>query len=161
MTLTTMDEDLCAILEPNVSTTRQRIKALKVFQRAGIPTVVWLCPILPFLNDTEENIRCLVDACGDAGVRGILHFGMGMTLREGNREYFYQQLDRHFPGLKRQYMQRYGNAYELLSPNAARLEQVFRESCDKYGICRDNEVIFSYLTSFPEREDAQQLSLFD
>ena len=161
MTLTTVDEELCAVLEPNVSTTRQRIEALKALQRAGIPTVVWLCPILPFLNDTEENIRGIVEACAGAGVRGIIHFGMGLTLREGNREYFYENLDRYFPGLKERYIRRHGNAYEILSPNAVHLEQVFRESCDRYGICRDNAAIFSYLASFPEAEDAGQLSLFD
>ena len=160
MTLTTMEEDLCRILEPNVSTTLQRIAALKVFQCAGIPTVVWLCPIVPFLNDTEENIRGIVEACADAGVQGIIHFGMGLTLREGNREYFYAQLDRHFPGLKREYIRRYGNAYEILSPRAEYLERVFRESCDKYGISRDNDQIFSYLSSFQE-EEAEQISLFD
>lgn len=161
MTLTTMDENLCRILEPNVSTTQQRIAALKALQRAGIPTVVWLCPIVPFLSDTEENIRCLVDACADAGVRGIIHFGMGMTLREGNREYFYSQLDRHFPGLKERYIRTYGNAYEIPSPRAAQLEQIFREYCDRYGICRDNDPLFSYLSVLEEKEDCQQLSLFD
>lgn len=159
MTLTTADEDLCRILEPNVSTTAQRVTALKRLQQAGIPTVVWLCPILPFLNDTPENIRSIVTACADTGVKGILHFGMGMTLREGNREYYYAQLDRHFPGLKEQYIRTYGNAYELASPRAAQLEQVFREECDKYGIWRDNHRIFHYLSEFEEKSD--QLSLFD
>ena len=161
MTLTTMNEALCRILEPNVSTTQQRIAALNAFQRAGIPTVVWLCPILPFLNDTEENIRGIVEACAGTGVQGIVHFGMGLTLREGNREYFYGQLDRHFPGLKERYIRTYGNAYEILSPKAARLEQVFREHCDQYGICRDNDRIFAYLSAFEEKRDVQQLSLFD
>lgn len=160
MTLTTMDEDLCRILEPNVSTTRQRIAALKAFQQARIPTVVWMCPILPFLNDTEENICGIVDACADTGVWGIVHFGMGLTLRDGNRAYFYEKLDRHFPGLKEQYIRTYGNAYEIPSPRADRLEQLFRECCDKYGICRDNDRIFAYLSSLPEREN-MQLSLFD
>lgn len=161
MTLTTMEEPLCRILEPNVSTTRQRIAALKAFQHAGVPTVVWLCPVLPFLNDTEENIRGIVEACADAGVWGILHFGMGLTLREGNREYFYRQLDRHFPGLKMQYIRTYGNAYEILSPRADRLEQIFRETCDQYGICRDNRKIFAWLSAFEEKQAACQLSWFD
>lgn len=161
MTLTTMDERLCRILEPNVSTTRQRIAALKAFQKAGIPAVVWLCPILPFLNDTEENIRGIVEACAESGVRGIIHFGMGMTLREGNREYFYDQLDAYFPGLKEEYIRKFGNVYEILSPRAARLEQVFRECCEQYDICWDNDQIFSYLSSFPETENCKQLSLFD
>ncbi|MBQ6719038.1 MAG: radical SAM protein [Oscillospiraceae bacterium] len=161
MTLTTMDEKICRILEPNVCTTQQRISALKVFQCAGIPTVVWLCPIVPFLNDTEENICGIVDACAGAGVRGILHFGMGMTLRDGNREYFYARLDRHFPGLKEQYIRTYGNAYELPSPHAARLEALFRERCDKYGIWRNNNQIFSYLSAFEEKQTNYQMSLFD
>ena len=158
MTMTTADEDLCKILEPGVCTTKQRAAALKEFQKAGIPTVVWLCPILPFLNDTEENIRKIVDYCADAGVKGIIHFGMGLTLREGNREYFYGALDRHFPGLKVRYIQTYGNAYELPSPNAARLERIFRAECDKYGIWHDNDRIFRYLNELEEK--LEQMSLF-
>ena len=110
ITLTTYDEGLCRLIEPNVSTTAQRIAALRAFQEAGIPTVVWLCPILPFINDTEENIRGLLDACIDTGVKGILNFGMGVTLRSGDREYFYSQLDRKFPGVKERYIRTYGNA---------------------------------------------------
>lgn len=159
MTLTTFDENLCRILEPNVATTQKRIAALKAFQAAGIPTVVWLCPILPFLNDTEENLRGILNACADAGVKGIIHFGMGVTLREGNREYFYQQLDRHFPGMKEQYIRTYGNAYEIPSPNSRNLEAIFREFCDSHGIMRDNNEIFHYLAELEETNE-EQLSLF-
>ena len=86
MTLTTYDEDLCRKIEPNVCTTRERVAALKKLNEAGIPTVVWLCPILPFINDTEENIRGILEYCIEAKVYGIICFGMGLTLREGNRE---------------------------------------------------------------------------
>lgn len=158
MTLTTADDDLCRILEPGVCPTSCRVKVLKEFQKVGIPTVVWLCPILPFLNDTEENIRQIVGYCGQAGVKGIIHFGMGLTLREGNREYFYEQLDRWFPGLKERYIRTYGTAYEILSPNAGALEAVFRTECDKYGIWRRNDRIFRYLSEFEEKET--QMSLF-
>lgn len=112
MTLTTYDEDLCRIVEPNVSTTRERFEALMQLREAGIPTIVWLSPILPFINDTEENIRGILHYCIEAGVRGIICFGMGVTLREGDREYFYQALDRHFPGLRKEYVRSFGNAYE-------------------------------------------------
>ena len=158
MTLTTAEDDLCRVLEPGVCPTSRRVAALKAFQRAGIPTVVWLCPILPFLNDNEENICTIVNACADAGVKGIIHFGMGLTLREGNREYFFAQLDRHFPGRKEQYIRAYGNAYECASPNAHHLEQVFGRECDKFGIWRENDKIFRYLSEFEER--SQQMSLF-
>ena len=100
MTLTTYDDDLCRILEPNVCNTKRRIEVLEAMRDRGIPTVVWLTPILPFINDTEENIRAILDACIRADVKAIVCFGMGVTLREGDREYFYAALDRHFPGLK-------------------------------------------------------------
>ena len=83
---------------------------------------------------------------------------LGMTLREGNREYFYEQLDRHFPGLKERYIRAYGNGYEILSPRARQLEQVFRAECDKYGIWYDNHRIFRYLSEFEEK--TEQTSLF-
>lgn len=153
MTLTTWDDSLCRILEPNVSTTRERVAALREFRDAGIPTVVWLCPVLPFLNDTPENIRSIVDACADAQVKGIIHFGMGLTLRDGNREYFYAALDRHFPGLKNRYIHAYGNAYELPSPRAEELERVFREACRSHRIWQDNHRIFSYLAQFEEKTE--------
>lgn len=158
MTLTTMDESLCRIVEPNVCTTARRMEVLKAFQQAGIPTVVWLCPILPFLNDTPENIRGIVEGCASAGVKGIIHFGMGLTLRDGNREYFYAQLDRHFPGLKDEYIRRYGNAYEIASPRSRELERVFRTECEKYGIWQDNSRIFDDMMTYEEKSG--QLSLF-
>ena len=129
MSLTNCDEELERFLEPNVCSSRRRIQALKEFQRAGVPTVVWLCPVIPFLNDTEENIRCLVEACADTGVKGIIQFGMGLTLREGNREYFYTHLDRRYPGLKERYIHTYGNAYELPSPREGQLLRLFHETC--------------------------------
>ena len=158
MTLTTMDDDLSRLLEPNVCTTRRRLQVLEACRLAGIPTVVWLCPLVPFLNDTEENLLAVLDGCRDAGVKGIIHFGMGLTLREGNREYFYAQLDRHFPGLKDRYICTYGPAYEVLSPNAPRLERLFREKCGEYGILHSNQQLFHYLRTLDEKEE--QLSLF-
>ena len=158
MTLTTSDDDLCRILEPNVCVTSRRIDVLKRFRDAGIPTVVWLCPILPFLNDTPENILGILDACSEAGVRGIINFGMGLTLREGNREYFYEKLDRHFPGLKQRYIEAYGNAYELASPRSGELTELFHETCEKLGIWHNHDRIFSFLSTLEEKE--VQMSLF-
>ncbi|MCI7796526.1 MAG: radical SAM protein, partial [Lachnospiraceae bacterium] len=111
MTLTTFDENLCMILEPHVCTTTRRLEVLNILKTEGIPTIVWLTPILPFINDTEDNIRSLLEECGKAGVYGIITFGIGLTLRDGDRQYFYQKLDRHFPGMKERYIRTYGNAY--------------------------------------------------
>ena len=158
MTLTTYDEGLCRFVEPNVATTAQRVAALKEFQKAGIPTVVWLSPILPFLNDTEENLRGILDCCVDAGVKGIINFGMGLTLRDGDREYFYAQLDKRYPGLKERYIRTYGNAYELPSPRSRELLRIFHDTCEQAGIWHDNDRIFRYMSTLEEKED--QLRLF-
>lgn len=158
MTLTTYDERLCRMVEPNVSTTCQRAEALRKFRDAGIPTVVWLSPLLPWLNDTPENILGILEYCRGAGVKGIINFGMGLTLRDGDREYYYAALDRHFPGLKQRYIQTYGNAYELPSPNSQALWQLFHEKCEQYGIWHDNDRIFSYMMTFEEKE--KQMSFF-
>ena len=160
MTLTTWEESLCRILEPNVSITAERFAALMKLKEAGIPTVVWLCPILPFLNDTAENINRLLDCCEQAGVRGIVQFGMGVTLRQGNREYFYRQLDRHFPGLKERYISTYGNAYVLESPNSRDLLELLHRRCRDAGILHDNSSVFRYLQEM-EIKQPQQMSLYE
>jgi DNA repair photolyase len=161
MTLTTYDEDVCKKIEPNVSTTRERFDALMQLRESGIPTVVWLCPVLPFINDTAENITGILDYCIEAKVYGIICFGMGLTLREGNREYFYRQLDRHFPGMKERYMQAYGDRYQLGSPNNDKLMKLFRQTCEQHGIVHDSGQIFQYLNTFEEKQSNRQLSLFD
>lgn len=161
MTLTTYGDGLCRILEPNVAPTSRRIAALKQFRDAGIPTVVWLCPILPYINDTRENIQGLLDSCIDAGVKGILCFNMGLTLREGSREYFYTKLDMHFPGMKQRYIREFGNRYEINSPRNAELMNLFHETCQQAGILHDVHQIFSYLHEFEEKEESTQISFFD
>ncbi len=158
MTLTTYDDELCSILEPNVCNTKRRIEVLGEMQKRGIPTIVWITPILPFINDTEENVMQILDACADVGVKGIIDFGMGLTLREGDREYYYAALDRHFPGLKQKYIERYGNAYELPSPNARRLLQLLKEKCEENGMLYKPEDCFTYMNELPEKYE--QMSLF-
>ena len=161
MTLTTADEALCKLVEPNVSTTKQRFEALKILRDNNIPTVVWLCPVLPYINDTEDNIRRILDMCVEAKVRGIICFGTGLTLREGNREYFYRQLDKSFPGLKERYIREYGNQYVINSPKSAELMRLFHRTCEQNGIMHDNDLIFEYLSQFEEKNAPQQLSLWD
>lgn len=160
MTITTYDDALCRILEPCVAPTSARLAALHACRKRGIPTVVWLTPLLPYINDTPENLRSILRACRDAGVWGILSFGMGLTLREGNREYYYRKLNQHFPGLKEQYQRVYGNAYELPSPHAGDLYRIFWEDCCRYGICTDQQQIFAYLHAFEDKQAGVQLSLF-
>ena len=158
MTLTTSDEELCRIVEPGVCTTRRRFETLCTLRDNGIPTVVWLSPILPYINDTRANLAGILKYCIRAGVRGIICFGMGLTLREGNREYFYAALDQHFPGLRARYQREYGNAYVLNSPHDRELMQLFHAVCGKYGIMHDNEQIFAYLQELPE--PYEQMTLF-
>ena len=159
MTLTTYDEDLCSIVEPNVETTYERFRALEILRDNGIPTVVWLCPILPFINDTEENIRGILDYCVRAKVKGIINFDMGVTLRDGNREYFYKKLDEHFPGLKEKYIRMYGNSYQLSSPNSRQLNMIYKSECIKNGIMCDVNECFEYLNKYEDKYGGEQISL--
>lgn len=160
MTMTTYDEDLCRILEPRVCTTKRRFEVLEILRDSGIPTVVWMTPILPFINDTKENIEGLLDYCVRARVYGIITFGMGVTLREGDREYFYQKLDEHFPGMKSKYHRKYGYAYEIASDHNRELMSILRKTCAQHGIKCDADEIFHYLGEFPENKGYEQLSLF-
>ena len=160
MTLTTADENLCRIIEPNVCPTKERFEALKTLRDNGIPTVVWLCPILPYINDTPENIVSILQMCIEAQVRGVICFGMGLTLRDGSREYFYRQLDRHFPGLKERYIREYGDRYEVPSPRSDELMRLFHQTCGQNGIMHDNNEIFADLSRFEEKEPFEQLSLW-
>ena len=161
MTMTTYDEELCKKIEPGVSTTKERFEVLKQLRDAGIPTVVWLCPILPFINDTEENISGILEYCKETEVYGVICFGMSLTLREGNREYFYQQLEQIFPQLKEKYVKTYGNQYQISSPRNYELMNLFHQKCRRYGLVHNNQQIFEYLNAFEEKQEYRQLSLFD
>jgi len=160
ITLTTYDERLCSILEPHVASSIKRYETLKTLKENGIPTVVWLGPTLPFINDTPENLNGLLNYCIDAQVYGIICWGFGLTLREGNREYYYQKLDEHFPGLKEKYIKTYGNSYEVRSPNNEQLTKLFQELCSKHGIVIGNQKLFQYMGSLDNDTDSGQLSLF-
>ena len=160
ITLTTFDEKLCKILEPNVCTTKERFETLKILKDRGIKTIVWLCPILPFINDTAENLEGILGYCVEAGVYGILCFGMGMTLREGDREYYYKMLDKHFPLLSRQYEKKYGNSYALTSPKNDELMAIFRKTCEAHNIVYGNDKLFKYMATLEEKNENKQMELF-
>lgn len=160
MTLTTYDEELCKILEPNVSTTKERFEVLKIMRDNNIPTVVWLSPILPYINDTEENIRGILNYCVEAKVKGIICFGMGLTLREGNREYFYKKLDENFKGLKDKYIKDYGYSYEIVSKNNNRLMKIIKDTCKEHNIMINIDECFKYLHEFEVKEKYKQMELF-
>ncbi len=159
MTLTTYDDDLCKKLEPNVCNTKRRIEVLAKMQERGIPTIVWLTPILPFINDSEENVLAILEACSGVGVKGIIDFGMGLTLREGDREYYYAALDKHFPGMKMKYITTYGNAYELPSPNSDKLLKLLHSYCKEKGMMSNPYECFKFINELPDKYP--QMSLFD
>lgn len=159
MTLTTADDGLCRILEPNVCNTKRRIEVLEEMRKNGIPTIVWLTPILPFINDTENNITVILNECVRVGVKGSIDFGMGLTLREGDREYYYAALDKYFPGMKECYIKRYGNAYELPSPNAKKLTGIFQRICKDNGILSTPDECFRFMQELPDKYP--QMSIFD
>jgi DNA repair photolyase len=160
ITLTTYDEQLCGIIEPNISTTKERFNVLKIMRDNNIKTIVWLSPILPFINDTKKNLTGILNYCVEAKVYGIICFGMGLTLREGDREYFYKNLDKHFPGLKEKYQKKYGNNYILTSDNNKGLTEIFNRECDENNIIHDADELFNYMRTFEGKNRKEQLELF-
>ncbi len=158
--LSTYDDELCKIIEPNVCTTKERLKALKILKENGIPTTVWLMPFLPYINDNEDNLRKLLEGCIEAGVKGILCFGFGLTIRDGNREYLYSQFDKHFKGMSKIYEKKYGGTYSINSDNNDLLYKIFKETCIENDIMYKPKEIFKYLKEFEDKNSCTQMSLF-
>lgn len=168
MTLTTADDELCKILEPGVCPTSRRVQVLRECKERGIPTVVWLSPLLPFINDTRENIDAIFGFCAEAGVKAILCFGIGLTLREGNREYFYAALERaalrdsRFAGMKERYQKTFGYSYMATSPRDKELMARLARLCEESGIMLGTDSVFKWMEDFPAaaQGDPMQPELF-
>ncbi|MBR3763926.1 MAG: radical SAM protein [Clostridia bacterium] len=133
ITITCAEDDLCRLIEPHVSASSERFAALRTLADVGIYAGVWLNPVLPFLTDTEENIRSIVRRTAENGGRFVVCF-FGMTLRTGNREYYFDALQRHFPGVREKYLRAYGNAYEIPARDPEGLYAAFTDECRKHGL---------------------------
>lgn len=159
MTLTTYDEQLCKYIEPNVCSTRERYETLKILRDNNIPTVVWIAPILPYINDTKENIQGLLNYCKELHVKGIVCYGIGVTLREGNRQFFYQKLDAYFPGTRELYERKFSNNYYCASDNEDYFMRIIKKFCDDNNILLNQEV-FDYMYEYVDQQAGYQLELF-
>ena len=132
-TITTADDDLAAKLEPGAPLPSERYRAMRALAEAGIRTGVTMMPILPFIEDTEENIIHILELASESGATYILPW-FGMTLRTGSREYYYAKLDQLFPGVKKKYIQHFGYRYECNAPNWRKLNEMFQKLVDKYSL---------------------------
>ena len=157
ITLTTADDELCRIIEPNVALTSRRVEVLKKLDENGIPSVVWLSPILPYINDGEDNINSILDYCIDANVRGVLNLNMGFSLRKGNREYFFNKLDEHFPGLKERYVEEFGDSNFIYGKNHGKLKGIIKSRCQEHGMLYKQDDIFDYVRKFPSKSVQSKL----
>lgn len=151
LTITTADDGLSKKLEARSPATSYRFKALEELAKNNIYCGVTFMPVLPFINDTEDNITRIVEMSANAGAKYIIGW-MGMTLREGQREYYYKKLDQFFPGIKEKYIKTFGNNYSCNSPHSESLYQLFNEKCKQYGIA-------TRMKFYQPREE-EQLSLF-
>lgn len=152
LTITTADDNLARLIEPSAPEPSRRFDALQTLAREGIYTGILLMPVLPFVTDTPRNIETVIQKGKEAGVQYIL-FWPGMTLREGQREYYYRELDRKFPGKKEKYLKQYGDSYQCSAPGAEMLAKVFYKACEKAGIS-------TRMKFYEEPAEDNQLSLF-
>lgn len=157
ITITTCDDELCKKLEPNVAISSKRFAAVKELSDHGIFAGILLMPVLPFLEDNEENIRDIIRFAYESGAK-FIYPAFGVTLRQNQRLWYYKKLDEHFPALKQKYIMQYGNAYECRSPKAKELWQLFKKECDSLGMLyRMGDIIKGYKQGYGDT----QLSLFD
>ena len=150
-TVITTDDALAGIIEPGAPSPSRRFGAIETLSKAGIYTGITMMPLLPFITDTEENVNDIVRKAKDSGAKYIIPL-FGMSIRQGQREYYYQKLAEHFPGLKSRYEKRYGMRYQCSSPDHDRLGKIFLEACDKKGLRPGME--------FYQPEDNRQPTLF-
>ncbi len=157
ITITAYYDELSKKIEPYAPITSKRFESLKKLSDAGIYSGIVLMPMLPFINDNEENIINIVDEANKCGVKFIYpHFWV--TLRDNQREYFYNMLDKNFEGLKERYISTYKNKYNCFSPNYKKLNGLFRKRCDEYGILHNmNDIVKGYKLGYA----SEQLNLFD
>lgn len=150
-TITTASDELSRKIEPNVCASSERLKAMKKLSDNGIFVGTLLTPIIPFITDSEENIRNVIRLSYENGAKFVFSMG-GVTLRENQREFFYEQLDKTFPGVKEKYIKTYGNDY-FCYPLNNNLENVFKEECEKYGLFyKMEDIIKAYKKENSEQE---------
>ncbi|KOR25696.1 radical SAM protein [Clostridium sp. L74] len=155
ITITTFDDELCKRIEPNVCVTSKRFKAIKELSNNGIFTGILLMPILPFINDNEENIVQIVRKAHECGAKFISAYGMGLTLRGNQREYFYNSLIEKFPNknIVAKYKETFGNKYECASLNHKRLWYIFKNECEKLGILyKMEDIILAYKSNYGDNQ---------
>lgn len=156
-TITTPNDELAKIIESNVCVSSKRFEAIKTLTSSGIFTGIMLNPVLPFITDNENDIKKLVRLAYVSGAK-FIHTYMGMTLRENQRDYYFDKLDKHFIGLKQKYIKYYGESYNCTSLNYKKLYKVFTDECDKYGILYQmNDIIAAYKK---EKKNNEQMTLF-
>lgn len=156
ITITTADDVLCKKIEPNVATSSQRFNAVRSLSKSGIYTGILLMPILPFINDNKNNILNIIHLAKENGAKFIFP-SFGVTLRNNQRDYFYDRLDSIFPGLKFKYIKTYGNTYACGSPKAKELSYIFKNECEKLGLLyKMDDIIRDYKSGY----SIEQLSLF-
>lgn len=156
-TITTPRDDLSQIIEPGAPVSSKRFYAIKTLAENGLFVGIMLNPVLPFITDKEEDIKRLVELAYQCGAK-FIHTYMSMTLRENQRDYYFEKLDDHFIGLHEKYICYYGKRYDCVVPNCKRLYKVFAEECEKYGILyRMDDIIKAYKK---ECETSEQITLF-
>lgn len=157
ITITAFDDELCKKVEPNVAISSQRFSAIKKLSENGLFAGILMMPILPFIEDNEENIINIIESAHESGAK-FIYPAFGLTLRQNQRDWYFNQLDSKFPGLKKKYIEQFGNSYECHSTNAKALIPIFQNYCKKYNILyKMNDIIKGYKQGYSDK----QLSIFD
>ncbi|MCL2142300.1 MAG: radical SAM protein [Methanimicrococcus sp.] len=161
ITITAARDDVCQKIEPNVSTTSDRLNAIKELADADIFSGIHMNPVLPKITDTIENVKTIIEKAAENNAKYVLCYGFGLTLRDGNREYYYENLDKHYPGLKEYYTKKYGMKYSCQCDSAKELFAVFKHECNRHNLLYKSEDINAAWKKQKQGQKQEQKSLGD
>lgn len=152
ITITCFDDHLARKVEANAPSPSKRFAAIKRLSDSGIFAGILMMPVLPFIEDNEENITEIIRLANENGAR-FIYADFGVTLRMNQRDWYYSKLDELFPKKKELYIKEFGYSYECNSPRAKQLSAVFREECRRYNILyKMEDIIAEYKRGYYDRQ---------
>lgn len=151
MPITTVSDTLSKSIDPKSASTKERLNILSECSKRGIETVVWITPILPYINDSVDNIKGILEQCKKVGVKAIITFGLSLKLEDNSREYFFKNINKLFPNVKDKYIEQFSEENSISTPKNITLENIIFKFCLDNNIKYGTENVFEYLNDFPER----------
>lgn len=133
VTITTVNDQLSAVIEPHATVSSKRFETIKILRENNIQAGVLMMPVLPFITDNEENIEGIVEKSAEVNASYVLP-AFGMTLRDRQKNYYFEMLQNIDKKIYDKYLKYYRGQYSFNSPDFKRLQHFFHILCKKHHI---------------------------